>query len=139
MGPSTNPKATDSRNISSTLRGKNMNKQAKLFTSLLDLLVYRKPPDITMASVRALLRLPPLIPRHRNLRIHWDRKYVTLGMSYVLFTDETRTYLTVSQMVTSISEISVTNIFNVKNELYCGLVWLRTNLLALSGCQNGLK
>lgn len=47
----------------------------------------------TMGSVKAPLKMPPLTPRHKNLRMEWARKYLKMDMSLVLFTDETRATL----------------------------------------------
>lgn len=43
-----------------------------------------------MASVQEPLKQPPLTPHHMCLRPQWAQKYMTLSMSYVLFTDKSR-------------------------------------------------
>ena len=44
----------------------------------------------SIASFKAPLKLPPLTPRHKILRMEWAKKYMKMDMSHVLFTDETR-------------------------------------------------
>lgn len=47
----------------------------------------------TITFVRAPLKLPPLMPRHRKLSFQWFRYYRTLAINCVLFTDETNATL----------------------------------------------
>lgn len=47
----------------------------------------------TIASVKSPLKLPPLTPRHKRLRMEWAEKYMKINMNHVLFTDETRATL----------------------------------------------
>lgn len=76
----------------------------------------------------------PLMPHQRNLRLQWSQKYMTLDMSCVLFTEEKGRLLTdlmVGQMVGSLSEMSVTNIYDMNirvEESCCGLVSLETDV-----------
>lgn len=43
-----------------------------------------------MASAREPLKLPHLTPRHKSLELQWTKKSITLDISCILFTDETR-------------------------------------------------
>ena len=67
--------------------------------------------------MQAPLKLPPLMLHHRNLRLEWARKYMTLNLSCVLFIDEIRADLTVGQMVGYISEMSITSVYNINNRV----------------------
>lgn len=44
----------------------------------------------SIASIKVPLKMPPLTPRHKLLRMDWAKKYMKMDMSHVLFTDETR-------------------------------------------------
>lgn len=46
-----------------------------------------------MVSEPVPLKLPPLMPRNRNFWLQWARKYITLDLIRVTFTDETRSTL----------------------------------------------
>ena len=81
----------------------------------------------TMASMRAPLKLPPLMLCQRNLKLEWIWKSMTLDISYVLFTDETRTILDRSDSwsngwVSPAFTISTTGWRNVKG----GYHWVQT-------------
>ena len=50
----------------------------------------RNAIPVIIGLVKDLLKIPPLTPKHRSLRMEWTRKYLNLEMSHFLFTDETR-------------------------------------------------
>ena len=83
----------DLRNIVSQFRG-NLNNQESSFSPQLIVLPYRNPQRMTLLGRYLPWKLRwkcPLTPRYKNSRMEWARKYLKMGMSRVLFTDETRT------------------------------------------------
>lgn len=88
-------------------------------------------PIITMASVWLPLKLSPLIPRHRILRLPSAQKCMTLDTSYVLFTKDI--------MATFDGAGDGANVwvyFWDKHHQRCGFVSLDTEFLASHGVWN---
>jgi hypothetical protein len=44
-------------------------------------------------SIKTMIKIPSLTPRHKRLRIEWSRKYMKTDMKFDLFTDESRASL----------------------------------------------